>query len=355
VALFAARMSGGEAVNIIGNFADTLTNLGLIRGGVSMGGGDDLLINHGTMIATGGSAINMGEGNDGLFLGAGSVVAGAILMGGGNDYAVAIGAAASIAGGAGDDFYDIANGAVAVLENVGEGFDKVVTGVNYTLAAGSEVEWLQANAGDTGLTLTGNEFSNILVGSDGIDTLNGGGNDELHGTGGADHLNGGTGDDVYYVADTSDIVTEQVGQGFDKVLASANYTLVEGSEVEWLQANAGATGLTLTGNAIRNTIVGGDGADTLDGGGGPDALFGGAGADSFVFNLGQANDDQVLDFSAGDHLDFFGYGAGATLAQVGATDSYLITPDAGHGGATAAEVIHITNVFSLNTQDFLFH
>jgi len=97
------------------------------------------------------------------------------------------------------------------------------------------------------------------------------------------------------------------------------------------------------------------GADTLNGGGGVDYLFGGAGGDSFAFNLGQANNDTVVDFSAGDHLDFFGYGAGATLTQIGATDAYLVTPDAAHGGVSGAEVIHITNVFGLNTADYLFH
>ena len=83
--------------------------------------------------------------------------------------------------------------------------------------------------------------------------------------------------------------------------------------------------------------------------------FGGAGSDSFVFKLGQTNGDQVLDFTAGDHLDFFGYGAGATLTQVGSTDAYLVTPDAAPGGASGAEVPHITNVFGFTTQDYLFH
>jgi serralysin len=79
---------------------------------------------------------------------------------------------------------------------------------------------------------------------------------------------------------------------------------------------------------------------------GADQLSGGAGNDSFAFNFGQANGDRVVDFSVGDHLDFTGYGEGATLTQIGVTDSYLITP---------GEVIHLTNVFHLNTSDYLFH
>ena len=40
----------------------------------------------------------------------------------------------------------------------------VWTTVNYTLAAGSEVETLRSNR-TTGLTLTGNEFANTIMGS----------------------------------------------------------------------------------------------------------------------------------------------------------------------------------------------
>ena len=42
------------------------------------------------------------------------------------------------------------------------------------------------------------------------------------------------------------------GQGTDTVMASVNYTLTAGSEIEFLRANAGTTGLSLTGNALAN-------------------------------------------------------------------------------------------------------
>ena len=51
--------------------------------------------------------------------------------------------------------------------------------------------------------------------------------------------------------------------------------------------------------------------------------------------------------------DVFGYGEGATLTQVGATDSWTVTADAAHGGAS--EVIQISAVFGLTAQDYLFH
>ena len=79
---------------------------------------------------------------------------------------------------------------------MGGGTDNVYASANYALQAGQEVEALRANAGATGLILTGNEFNNLLVGLTGNDTLNGGlGNDTLNGGAGNDTLNGGDGND----------------------------------------------------------------------------------------------------------------------------------------------------------------
>jgi Ca2+-binding RTX toxin-like protein len=61
-----------------------------------------------------------------------------------------------------------------VIEKVGQGIDRVMAATDYTLTAGSEVEWLQAGS-DAGLKLTGNAFANAILGGAGNDTLNGGG------------------------------------------------------------------------------------------------------------------------------------------------------------------------------------
>ena len=63
---------------------------------------------------------------------------------------------------------------------------------------------------------------------------------------------GGAGNDTYFVDNAADMVTEAAGQGTDTVMASVNYSLAAGSEIEFLRANAGATGLSLTGNALAN-------------------------------------------------------------------------------------------------------
>ncbi len=109
---------------------------------------------------------------------------------------------------------------------------------------------------------------------------------------------GGADNDTYYVDNAADSVIEAAGGGTDTVYASVSYALQDGQAIEYLRANAGATGLMLTGNSLGNTVVGGTGNDTLNGGAGKDKLQGGAGADTFVFNapLGPSNAVTILDF-----------------------------------------------------------
>ena len=123
------------------------------------------------------------------------------------------------------------------------------------------------------------------------------GNDALNGGVGADTMAGGAGNDTYFVDNAADVVNETVGQGTDTVMASVNYSLTAGSEIEFLRANAGTTGLSLTGNALVNRLVGGVGNDTLNGGAGNDSLGGGAGNDVFRFMAGFGQ-DTITDFTA---------------------------------------------------------
>ncbi|WP_157196585.1 calcium-binding protein, partial [Methylobacterium sp. 88A] len=214
-------------------------------------------------------------------------------------------------GGLGDDDYFVDNVNDLVTEAANAGKDTVHTSVSYTLKAGQEIETLRG-LGSTGLTLTGNEFGNKLVGTDG--------NDILNGKAGADTLFGGLGNDKYYVDNLNDQVTEAVGEGSDIVYTSVSYTLGAGQEIETLSF-IGSKGLTLTGNELANTIVGGAGKDVLVGGLGRDVLTGGAGSDTFTFQTlndtatGTATRDIIQDFKIGtDHIDLFAIDANSKVS-----------------------------------------
>ena len=190
------------------------------------------------------------------------------------------------------------------------GYISYVDGIvgGFTIANGVVVE----NA-------TGGGGNDALVGNAASNTIDGGA--------GTDQMRGGAGDDAYHVDSTLDIVIEAAGQGADTIYASANYTLRNNTEVEFLRADAGSADLRLLGNSIGNGIHGGDGADTLDGrsgadqlhgGGGGDILKGGVGADTLS---GDAGDDRLY---GGDDNDTLEGGAGRDLLTGGAGDDAFV-------------------------------
>jgi len=193
----------------------------------------------------------------------------------------------SMAGGLGDDSYYVDNVGDSISEAQGEGTDRVISSISYTL--GANVEDLQLSG--TGSTnATGNEQANKLTGNSGANTLTGGaGDDRLSGGLGADQMLGGEGDDFYEVDNIGDSVIEYAGEGLDAVESSVSFTL--GSEVENLiltgTAAVNATGNELNnllqGNVANNTLTGGAGNDTLNGMKGLDILVGGTGNDSYLF------------------------------------------------------------------------
>ena len=223
-----------------------------------------------------------------------------ILSFGGNDVVDGGAGADTMRGGTGNDKYYVDDPGDVVIEAAGEGTDTVYTKVDFLINAGSSIQYLRANAGSTGLFLTGNELANTIVGGSGQDFLIGGaGVDVLDGGGGADVMNGGLDDDTYYVDNRGDSVAEVVGEGTDTVYTKINFTISPGNSIQVLRANAGPTGLTLTGNEFDNTLVGGTGNDVLKGGAGSDVLNGNVGADVMTGGLG--NDTYYVD-NAGDQV-----------------------------------------------------
>jgi Ca2+-binding RTX toxin-like protein len=195
-----------------------------------------------------------------------------------DDVLVGTAGADILTGGNGNDVYFVENSADQVIEAAGQGFDVIYAYVSYTLAAGSEIEWLSASAayGTGALNLTGNELANTILGNNGINILNGGG--------GADALVGYGGNDTYYVDQAGDLIVEAAGAGSDAVYASASYALRAGVSVEWLSTAAtyGNEAINLTGNEFAQSIIGNQGNNVLTSGGGGDALLGYGGDDAYL-------------------------------------------------------------------------
>ncbi len=195
---------GNAALNGIGNgLANTLTG----NGGANQldgAGGDDTLLG--------------GTGNDTLLGGLG---ADSLDGGSGAD---------SLAGGAGNDIYILDDAGDVVLEQAGEGTDRVLASVSTTL--GAEVENLtltgagNINGIGNGLTnkMAGNKADNLLDGGGGTDVLNGGaGNDTLVGGAGKDILTGEAGLDAFRfnnLGDAGDTIND-FGHGIDWLEFSA--------------------------------------------------------------------------------------------------------------------------------------
>jgi Ca2+-binding RTX toxin-like protein len=246
----------------------------------------------------------------------------------------------AMAGGDGNDVYIVDNAADQVRENAGEGSDAVFATADFRLPANVETLVLQGSAGLQGY---GNGQANTIYGNSGNNLLDGGR--------GADTMLGGLGNDTYFVDDSSDQVIEDANAGVDAVFATVDQTLAANVEVLVLQ---GADNLSGTGNALANAFFGNAGDNVLDGQGDADVLTGNAGNDTFVFNVGQAGGDTIVDFAgngaaAGDSLRFVGYGANATFTTIDATHWQL-----NYNSGTSHEVITFMNGAAVDASDFAF-
>jgi len=286
----------------------------------------------GTVLDSNGSWLYGDDGNDSIYaapLWSDEVHA---FGGTGNDtiYANNFYGPVTLAGGAGDDLYDIkwedtsSYGIypVTFAEDAAAGRDRIRLVIehdaDFQMAANIEDLEISAiwwdNVGDDaydytngtyegaagsggGAFIAGNTLANRITlsdrndtayGSDGADTILGGvGHDHLFGEVGADYLTGGRHND-----------TLEGGYGLDTLYGGADHDLLLG----------GDGGDLLGGDAGQDTLDGGEGddklygsadADSLAGGNGNDYLSGDAGADTMVGGAG--NDVYVVD-NAGDKV-----------------------------------------------------
>jgi serralysin len=387
---FANSIRGNAGNNILngggGTAADTLTGLGgddwyfVNRAGdiviEAAGGGSDRIFAGVSYVLTAGSAVELmstmfNAGTDAINL-TGNELANVIYGNAGNNILNGGGGTAAdvLVGLAGDDTYIVNHSADRVVESAGEGADRVLASVSYTLQAGSAVERLTTtdNFGTAAIDLTGNEFSNVIYGNDGNNSLNGGGGSA------ADTLLGLGGDDWYFVNHAGDSVIEAAGGGNDRIFASVSYVLRAGSEVELLSTsfNPGTNAINLTGNELANVIYGnagvnalngggGSGADVLVGLGGGDTLTGGLGGDRFVYLDAADAGDLVTDFTKdqNDVLDLHGvlqtaapsgydgtnaFSGGFLEFRSGVTDTQVLFDSTG-GADSFVTLATLSNVF----------
>jgi Ca2+-binding RTX toxin-like protein len=226
-------------------------------------------------------------------------------------------------GNGGDDTYYVDNTGDVVNELAGAGNDTVISTVTYVMGANIENAIL---SGSLALNATGNALANTITGNAAANTISGNaGNDTVFGGGGIDKLNGGAGLDKLYG-----------GTGNDGLFG-------------------GGAADTLSGEGGNDSVYGDGGNDRIYGGAGDDILAGGQktngfslGNDTFawlradVVNASGVRQgfDHILDFAAGDSLDFSGLGlaAGPIGNVVHVTDTDAGTVIAANLGGTTGFV-----------------
>ena len=318
---------------------------------------ENLTLTGGALNGVGNALANTITGNESANVLNGGNGADTLIGGGGNDVLRGDAGADRMEGGADNDAYRIDNPGDLVVEKVGEGIDKVFSGISYSLTAETENLIL---AGTEAINGKGNALANQITGNSAANVLDGGA--------GIDVMLGGGGDDTYYVDNRSDRVYETTtakstgdAGGLDTVISTATYTLV-GSGRQFIE-NLTLTGSALingtgndignrisgnnsanilTGNGGADTLVGyngddrlyggadadvliaGTGNDRLDPGTGKDAMTGGTGADTFVFSSASVADagsqalaDRISDFSHAEHDRIDVRGVDADLLTAG--------------------------------------
>nr|WP_174783312.1 calcium-binding protein [Dolichospermum sp. UHCC 0406] len=214
----------------------------------------------------------------------------------------------TLIGGIGNDIYVVDTTTDTITENTNEGTDTIQSSVTFTIATLPNIENLTLT-GTTAINGTGNTGNNLIIGNTANNILMGGlGDDNLNGGAGIDTLIGGLGNDIYVVDTTTDIISENVGEGTDTIQSSVTYTIAVLANVENLTLT-GTAAIKGTGNDSNNIIIGNSANNILNGGLGKDNLNGGAGIDRFDYrNLADSvfsSFDVITDFNANVSNDLF--------------------------------------------------
>ena len=130
------------------------------------------------------------------------------------------GAANTLTGGAGDDWYTVSVVGDIVIENAGEGNDTIYTSLSQLILPQNVEQLRYVGATTNAFIGTGNELNNIIIGRGGADQLYGrAGNDNLRGSGGNDRIVGGTGvDTAGYTGQSNLAVITRLANGAIRVV-----------------------------------------------------------------------------------------------------------------------------------------
>jgi Ca2+-binding RTX toxin-like protein len=332
--------------------------------------------------------------------------------GAGNDTLVGGAGLDNLQGGALDDFIFIGTGhfsAGEVINGGGGTFDTLrytgtaaatlaltaqVTGIEVVQIAdeagsfaGTAAININAAAIANELTMTGNDGDNTLTGTGLADTINGGaGNDVITGGAGADNFQGGDGDDSFLYASAAHLPLglESVdgGDGNDTIRFTATTTaggatltldaniisieaVVVGTPTGTVALNVNAAeapnGLSITGNAVQNTLTGSGFNDTLIGGGGADNIQGGDGDDIVLVASVAEYAGDTVDGGAGADILRFTSLAPATLilsANLAGIEDIFVASATGDPSGTAAINVNASalanvSLFGNNGNNFL--
>ena len=156
-----------------------------------------------------------------------------------------------------------------------------------------------------------------VIGTEGNDTLNGGGKDIIYALGGDDRINagdyddtvdGGAGNDTIYGENGNDTVIGGIGNDYLSG-GNGNDTLTGGEGSDNMYGDSGAD--ILDGGAGNDTLNGGSGNDILTGGEGDDTIYGGG--DTDTIDGGAGNDSLNGDFGSTIYKFGLGYGKDTIL------------------------------------------